>query len=225
MCITGDLHTWFTSSKRRLLCLEKRKGGLGAIDMGDLQISFVIKWFQKLLCEQESDQRWTNIPTHELNKLGPQLSILKTKISATNCINLEVVKSTFWKKAVQIWLKHSDNCEQEDCNYLWNNMNVTLQGKPLFIERWISKGFKTVEDVMLNGEIMPYDILCERLGRSGVTNLEYLKVKAAVNSYIGKNMPTQVPDKKVTFKGKDISKLSTREVTQKIVRSLEKCLS
>ena len=47
------------------LNLDKLNGGLNMINMIDFQISFVIKWFSKLIDQQFID-KWKSIPKYEL---------------------------------------------------------------------------------------------------------------------------------------------------------------
>ena len=71
---------------------------------------------------------------------------LKCACNNDNCVGMNLVKSEFWKSALSIWLANSCNDTNTNCTHIWNNMNVTLQGKPLFFKKWVDKGFLYVKD-------------------------------------------------------------------------------
>ena len=107
---------------------------------------------------------------HQLytNQLEKNFSCFNFNVSVKNLKGLERIKSQFWKQVLVQWIenKHlfSPTISQFSQQGLWNNRNIVYKNKTLFFSQWIDVNLINVCDIWLNGDIISFNQLCEKVG-------------------------------------------------------------
>ena len=80
---------------------------------------------------------------------------------------LDEVKSYFWPAVLKTWIDNNRvDCTSSDCTLLWNNRNVTRQGRVLYFEDWIKAVSMNVADMMTPEGIASYKEVCKLIGEA-----------------------------------------------------------
>jgi exodeoxyribonuclease III len=176
----------FEKVKRTVMCSTASEGGLGMINIIDMQSSFLIAWIAKL--QDEPHQKWKNIPRYRLNKLGDNLACLRASVTSKNIKGTENICSGFWEKALISWNDNKSlflNNEAENLNQpLWNNINIMYRHKNLYLKRWIEAKISWLKDVWQNDSFVTIDNITAKTGYYPALQFEYNAVKTAVMALI-----------------------------------------
>ena len=204
--------------KRNVLCNSKEKGGLEMINMHDFQKSFLIDWACRLINEEQED--WTAIPKKFLKTIGG-ISIFKSKITSDRFKGLETIESSFWRSVLQIWL---DNNQTEQhirlSDTINNNNQVTLNNQVLFVERAIQGNIIYIKDMMIEGQLISFDLYENRIGRHPSNLIDYLTLRTALSKI--KNEILLDHNKNVLFKNIDIKQIKRKKIYQ-LIKKEELC--
>ena len=116
----------FAKVKRSVLCSEIREGGLGMIDLKDLQTACLLHWAVSV--SKQTDEIWNNVARQTLSFFGDRCICFHATVDSTVFKGLDSVKSLFWKSVVKTWL--DNNCRvvnNKVSHLLWNNHAITYQ--------------------------------------------------------------------------------------------------
>lgn len=156
----------FEKVKRTVICNTREEGGLGMINMMDMQSSFMLGWVTQI--QSDSSERWKCIPLHHLNKLGRNLVCLRASTLSKDMKGLELIKSSFWKIALTKWADYKHTLMNEQVTFLeqplWNNIKLLYKKNTLFCKKWIDANLTVVRDVWSNGNILPLESITEKTG-------------------------------------------------------------
>ena len=95
------------------------------------------------------------------------------------------VKSYFWPAVLKTWIDNNRvDCTSSDCTLLWNNRNVTRQGRVLYFKDWIKAGIMNVADMMTPEGIASYQDVCKLIGETPNRVLQYNVIHAAVHNLL-----------------------------------------
>ena len=177
----------FEKVKRKVMCSDIKKGGLNMIDIRDMYKAFLCERLKRIFFANEDHLFWKIFPHHILDPLGNLGLTANTTKKET--MGLDSIKSQYWKQALETWteIKHATRKEKgEEINHsLWNNTSIKCQGKVLLFQDWAKMGLSTIEDISdYEGNILPQEIIEEKIGRSPKRMLEYITVKQAVKIFI-----------------------------------------
>ncbi len=173
----------FEKVKRSVMCQEFEFGGLKMIDVRQMQTSFMLHWVVRL-CRAGPDDKWSYIPQSHFTPLG-QHACFYANVGRGGFKGLDEIKSVFWKEVLISWLNNNKFPlgTQWGCTLLWNNINVSCQGKVLFFKDWIKAGIMFVKDVYNNSEIVTFDRICQKVGYGPDRILQYLTIRTAIFNF------------------------------------------
>ena len=77
----------FEKVRRDVMCENYEAGGLKMINIRDMQNAFLIKWLQKVYCNQDSN--FSCIPMYYLEKVGCDMSVLFSNITSKHFNGLQ----------------------------------------------------------------------------------------------------------------------------------------
>jgi hypothetical protein len=157
------------------------------INVTDMQNSFLLSWVKKL--QDAIDEKWSNIPQHYLSGFGPNFQFIFTSsVPSKKIKGLGLIKSEFWRKALETWIEifHEINTSKSlnlplNKQQLWNNSNIIYKGQCLFLKDWVSK-ITYVSDIMENNQLFTFDQICSKIGNKPCRIFEYNALKTATES-------------------------------------------
>jgi exonuclease III len=189
----------FEKVKRKVLCNITENGGLNMIDMFAMQSSFLLSWAVQL--QNSSGQIWSLIPNYLFSKLGVNLTCFLSDVSEQNFIGMFHVKSGFWKNVLTTWINNKVKLKADQTVYvnncLWNNDCIKFKNRCLFFKDWIEVNICFVSDVVTNGEIIPFERLCDKVGRKPSRLFEYNALCTALRARAAQvimNDPSVTPE-------------------------------
>ena len=213
--------------KREYLCKSKEAGGLGMINLLNMQDSFYLHWAIKLL--SDSEYSWKTIPINNFKPVGG-LSVFQSSVDMKSFKGEKLIDSSFWKKVLFSWLKHKNEpsipsvCSINDP--IFNNTLVRFKNRPLFLDRCINCSMIFIKDFMINGEIMNFQNFIDRFGNHADTIFAYNIIFNALkkieivlrNSYRQENFEGSGPQ--YFFKGIEAGDIS-RKTLYKLITNDE----
>ena len=102
---------------------------------------------------------------------------------------LHTIKSPFWSTVLFTWLDNNRMIDNNKCNpMLWNNKQFSYRGDILFFSDWASKGLISIDDIIVQNEILTYQRICELIGHNANRLLEYNMVSAVARRLINNNI-------------------------------------
>ena len=187
--------------KRDTLCSSLDEGGLNMIDLIKMQHSFLLKWADKLLSNNEDaldrTYHWKLIPIRLFEPVGG-ISVFNCSVHGSNFKGLDLIKSNYWKRVLNVWLKYKyvgeDSSSFDINNPIFNNSSVRFKNNTIFIESCIKKSMILIKDFIENGRIITFESFREKFGMNAETHLAYNIIFNALNRIVGKlkmNNPPQ----------------------------------
>ena len=124
--------------KREVLYMPLSKGGLKFPCFGTMAKALPLSWISRFLLG--SDESWKAIPNSYFNKLGGLPFILKCNYNAEK---LSEKLPTFYREL----LNNFEDMHQKTF-ILWNNKDITIDGKSVYWKAWFDKDIDFVEDLL-----------------------------------------------------------------------------
>ena len=136
--------------KKSTIIGEKYRGGLKMVhvDFGIMESALKISWAQRI--RQNSGAKWKVLPEHLLGHLGDCSFLL----SCNYDINLLQVNNLppfclfvlkYWQDYRSLW---ADNFTQIHNQIIWNNSNIVINQKTVFLKHWYQKGIIRLRDLL-----------------------------------------------------------------------------
>ena len=121
--------------KRDAMYQEYDKGGLGMIDVDVMFKSLRLAWIPRLL--QNTKSNWKTFPEYFFRKCGGLRFLLKCNYHTKYLVGLP----KFYRDAVSFFseLKSLYNYNYSKENLLFNNQDILIDGKPIFLKDWFSE--------------------------------------------------------------------------------------
>ena len=196
----------FEKVKRVVMCNDYTQGGLKMIDIKQMQISFILQWVIRLTGNLGTN-KCAIIPRMIFLSHGPNFECFRSNVNSKSFKGLDHIKSFFWSSVLKTWL--DNNCTPSNTvnQYLWNNKSFAYAGKTLYFRNWAEKGLTSLQDIIDQNEIMPYQSIRGILGNSA-NILEYNVVAAVINRYLATNPENVIDDvalqNKPTFRNSNV---------------------
>ena len=118
------------------------------IDFEIMERSLKIAWIKRIL--ENSDASWKAIPNYAVSQLGG-LDFLTKCDYALKFLNLERLPN-FYRTVLSYWQEFNRLTESEKKpptdQTIWNNRNIRLDGKSIFITEWFKKGINYIKDLL-----------------------------------------------------------------------------
>ena len=174
----------FERINRKTLCLSIKKGGLSMISIIDQQHVMLLRWLYRLHSRYKHTHTHFKIVNYYFKQLGGFEYSYFNKISLSLFNGLQTIRSSFWKKALTVWL--SFNKSEIVVNIpnryipIFNNHNIQHNRKPLFIRSWLNKHFKFAHQFFINDRIKTMAEIQDEVGHYGGLIFDYLAVRNAI---------------------------------------------
>lgn len=162
--------------KRSGLYQDTSKGGLRMTDIGLMFKSLNLAWIARLLATGK--RSWCTVPNHFFRKMGGLDFILRCNYNAKYFNQLPV----FYKNILDSFneLKTLYGYDQSQDIVLFNNKDILVDGKPVYINEWFKKGVVSIKDLLKNdGNFLTFKEFSDKYGCQ--TNfLQYYQIISAI---------------------------------------------
>ena len=203
--------------KKTFLMNNYEEGGQNFPDFRSVISALKLKWIKRYLNTQVIHP-WKTLANLFFSDYGGLNLLLFCNYDINTLPNLKI--PLFYKELLTLWSKLRNVEENE---FLWNNKNILVNGKSLFLKDFFSAGIWYVEDFFdaNNIEIKPFDFFI----KIGIKKNNFVKYYAIANqlrlrqiSYSSNE--TQGRDLFINLKGKkkDIKRATTKEAYQILIK-------
>ena len=169
--------------KRSVVCGSFEKGGLKMIDVKQMQSAFLLQWAVRL-CNARECEKWIHIPKGVFSEFGNHSVCFYATVKSKEFKGLNKISSYFWKTVLKTWLDSNVQTEDFLSNLLWNNRHVKYQGRVLFFSEWIKGGILKTNDMQGPNDLLSFNEVVSKIGRSPARLLEYNVVLSATRNFI-----------------------------------------
>lgn len=118
------------------------------VDFGIMESALKISWIQRI--RQNSGAKWKVLPEHLLSHLGGCSFLLSChydvnllQVNNLPPFYLSVLK--YWQDYRSLW---SDNFTQIHNQIIWNNSNIVINQKTVFLKHWYQNGIIRLRDLL-----------------------------------------------------------------------------
>jgi hypothetical protein len=143
--------------KRKTTISDYKMGGIKMFHVKSFFESLKLSWIKKLVDDDVAV--WKNIALYHVRKIGLNTNVFQCNCSIKtmniDCVNIIAILPTFYSSLLKAWFitkhvvyKHS--VDIPGFEILWNNVNIQLNNKLLFMPEWIRAGFLRVNDLFDN---------------------------------------------------------------------------
>ena len=172
--------------KRSTLVLPVEEGGIGMISIRDQQDVMLLRWLHRG-CRTDLESHHSII-NFFFRHVGGIEYVLKCDANYMHFKGLTLLSSTFWQKALSVWIKFDKSNYKNDAFNIpiFNNSLFLYQGAPLLIQQWIRSGVVLYHQLIKdrnNGQIKTFHEICQIIRPYGGLFLDYLAVKNAIWQY------------------------------------------
>ena len=162
--------------KREGLYQDYDKGGIRMTDVGLMFKAMRLAWIPRLL--KHANSNWNSVPNFFLRRLGGLNFLLRCNYDVT-FLNSKL--PTFHKDMLSFFddLKNLYNYNLGQV-VLFNNREILIDGKPLFIQEWFSKGVIFISDLLdEQGQLLSYQAFKAKY-KCKTNFLNYYQVRSAI---------------------------------------------
>lgn len=199
--------------KREVLHQEMRKGGLNfpnfAITVKVLRLS----WIGRLLEKNTSGDAWKAIPNAFFEKYGGLNFLLKCNY---NTKKLDKSVSLFYLEMLDYFKElrqvpvNQDSYESD--LILWNNQDITIEGKSLFWKRWAENGIYYIQDILNeNGKFLTFEEFNRKYNMS-VNFLNFFQILASIPPNLKSKAASTLRPQNFVLDNSDIFDFSTKKI-------------
>ena len=186
--------------KRKVMCMEKERGGASMIRISSQQKVFLAKWIMKIENSTKQSQfTISKIPFIYINHFsGPNVFFNFSCVESD--IAFPYYFSRFWRDAIKAWLILKSRIKILEKNenflnilrvsdvkfsYLFHNDNIVFRGRSFFFKKWIETGYLQVKDVLDgNNSFVTWEKLPGCLTTRPACLFEFNTLKVAVENFL-----------------------------------------
>ena len=169
----------FEKIKRKIMYSDLKQGGINMINLIDFQNGFYLHWVEKLLSNDKVE--WKKIPIDNFSRIGGT-SVFEGNIKFNDIKGLHLTYSSFWNKALEIWLALKNNKIPINMDIvIFNNMQFTYKKKTM----WIPECLR-VKDVLVNERMMTLEQFTSRYPNVKNAFMYHNLITNAINPYLSK---------------------------------------
>ena len=156
--------------KKKVLCKDYAEGGLKMIQICDQQKVMLMKWLFKLCSNKDSTH--FKLVNEIFKHVGGIEYILHCNAQKIDFKGISQIKSVYWQAVLNTWIDIKDKTlfydnHQQERIPIFNNSKITFKGKTLFIKLWIQKGFKYVDQFIVNNNFLSFHEIVAEIGGHG----------------------------------------------------------
>ena len=165
--------------KRAGLYQEREKGGISMTDVETMIKALTLAWIPRLLTPEI--RNWKTIPDYYLRKLGGLNFLLRCNYDVKYIDGLPL----FYQNILTFFneLKNLYSCEGIQDMVLFNNKEILVGGKPVFIKEWFDCNILFIQDLLNSkGQLLSFREFINKYDCS--TNfLQFYQVTSAIPKY------------------------------------------
>ena len=166
--------------KRAGLYQEREKGGISMTDVETMIKALRLAWIPRLLTPEI--RNWKTIPDYYLRKLGGLNFLLRCNYDVKYIDGLPL----FYQNILTFFneLKNLYSCEGIQDMVLFNNKEILVGGKPVFIKEWFDCNILFIQDLLNSkGQLLSFREFIDKYDCS--TNfLQFYQVTSAIPKYL-----------------------------------------
>ena len=154
-----------TKIKRDTLIGPKDKGGLELPDYEIVTKSLQCAWVKRM--KEGIGKQWMEIPSFYLENLGgPFIFDCDYDLRLLNLSNMPA----FYVDILKTWTEVQGLCNSDihqnnfRSSILWNNKNITIEGKSVYWKEWHTAGIVRLEDLLDENNSLEYHQFCRKTG-------------------------------------------------------------
>ena len=198
--------------KREVLFQEMRKGGLNFPNFDITVKALRLSWIGRLLEKEPSTDAWKAIPNAFFEKYGGLNFLLKCNY---NTKKLDKSVSLFYLEMLDYFKElrqvpvNQDSYESD--LILWNNQDITIEGKSLFWKRWAENGIYYIQDILNeNGKFLTFEEFNRKYNMS-VNFLTFFQILASIPPNLKSKAASTLRPKNSVLDNSDIFDFSTKK--------------
>ena len=162
--------------KRSGLYQDSNKGGLRMTDISLMFKSLKLAWIPRLLCAGKKN--WCTVPDHYFRKMGGLNFLLRCNYNVKYFDQLPVFYKTILKSFSE--LKTLYGYDQLQDLVLFNNKDILVVGRPVYLHEWFKRGVVLVADLLNeNGKFLTFKEFSDKY-RCQTNFLQYYQVISAI---------------------------------------------
>ena len=201
--------------KRTSIIQKHENQGLNMIDMDCMQISLAINWVKRL--KETGNGSWKHIIKFHLNKICPNLGILKSNTHFDKLRGLDKTLPYFCMQLLKIWTKELFRNDELTCEnstqLIWNNNLITYKNSVIYIKRWINCGIVYVSEIINENGQIDYGKITRKIPDSPLTRFELNIVTNAFRNIDG-NIKIMNIDESLYIRNKSLAKWKSQDIRQ-----------
>ena len=162
--------------KRSGLYQDSNKGGLRMTDISLMFKSLKLAWIPRLLCAGKKN--WCTVPDHYFRKMGGLNFLLRCNYNVKYFDQLPF----FYKTIIESFreLKTLYGYDQLKDLVLFNNKDILVGGRPVYLHEWFKRGVVLVNDLLNeNGTFLTFKEFSDKY-RCQTNFLQYYQVISAI---------------------------------------------
>jgi hypothetical protein len=171
------------------------------IDIEIIVKALKLAWISRLL--SLGKQNWKTVPDYYLRKLGGLSFLLRCNYDPKHLISL----SSFYRSILVYFneLKSLYGVDEVQDIILFNNKEILVEGKPVFIREWFNKGIISIQDLLNDfGCIMSYVEFKNKYSCQS-NFLQYYQVISAIPKYLLTKAKNNNPIRKELYSADNVT--------------------
>ena len=189
-----------------------RKGGLNFPNFAITVKALHLSWIGRLLEKNNWGDAWKAIPNAFFEKYGGLNFLLKCNYNtkkldkSVSLFYLEMLD--YFKELRQVPVK-KDSYESD--LILWNNQDITIEGKSLFWKRWAENGIYYIQNILNeNGKFLTFEEFNQKYNMS-VNFLNFFQILASIPPNLKSKAAFSLRPKNFVLDNSDIFDFSTKK--------------
>ena len=209
----------FEKVKRKVLYNKLEDGGLNMINLEHIQDAYLLQWSERLLTGD--NEIWKIIPRWLFQPLG-SVTVFESSVDFKSLKGKDKIRNPFWKKTLEVWLKHSENNQNSNSIFqpIFNNQNITYKNSPIFLESCIERNIVCVSQIIEGEGIISLERYLTKFGKSPASQLEYRVLRASLTKFL-KTHNTKAERETPKFKNIQIGSIKYKGFRQAIQSKAE----
>ena len=134
--------------KKKTIIAERKHGGLKMIDFEIMERALKIAWIKRIT--EDGDASWKTILNYAVRQFGGVDFLINCDYDV-NSLNLEQLPE-FYRTLLWYWQELKLSTDSKEIlvydQIIWNNRNIRLNGKTIFITEWYKKGIVYIHDLL-----------------------------------------------------------------------------
>ena len=108
--------------------------------------------------------------------------VLNANVPSKELKGIETTTSHFWKQVLKTVtsMNHNREVQQHQLEQLWNNHKIRYKGHPLHLPNCAKKGVNYIQGLWLEGKLLSYEQIAERIGHHAGLVFEYNAIVNAI---------------------------------------------